>query len=225
MRNQAESPLLRLPGELRNRIYELAVGGNIIVVTKSYKRWRKTSVYLTSADPSGPDAKSAQASIRAPVSGIFTIGLVCRQLHRETALSQYAKNLFHFDSMTAGQILLESLNSAQRALLTSISIQVGTYFVTRWFFGWVIDLRTSLDETGISLPKLKHVYFGPELVKGTHWDDEEAILNRIGVWHNMKIGSGRNEGISFILLDVFSGMENRDQAKTIILNWDGEASV
>jgi len=220
-----ESSLLRLPGELRNHIYELAVGGNIIVVTKSYKRPGKTLVYLTSANTSGPDARSAQVSIRAPVSGIFTIGLVCRQLHREAALSQYVKNLFHFDSMIAGQILLESLNSAQRALLTSIFIQVGTYFVTRWFFDWVIDLRTSLDETGISLPKLKHVYFSPELVKGTPWDDEEAILNKIGIWCNLKIGSGRNEGISFILLDVFSGMENRDQAKTIILNWDGEASV
>ena len=220
-----ESPLLRLPGELRNRIYELAVGRNIIVVTKSYKRPVKASVYLTSAKTSGPDAKSAQVSIRAPVSGIFTIGLVCRQLNREIALIQYANNLFHFDSMTAGQILLDSLNNAQRALLTSISIKIGNYFVTRWFFDWVIDLRTSLDETGISLPKLKHVYFSPELVKGTPWDDEEAILHSIGIWCDLKIGSGRNEGISFILLDVFSGLENRDQAKTIKLNWDGETCV
>jgi len=213
LRNQAESPLLRLPGELRNRIYELAVGGNIIVVTKSYKRWRKTSVYLTSADPSGPDAKSAQASIRAPVSGIFTIGLVCRQLHRETALSQYARNLFHFDNMYYGRDFVDSLSSAQRALVTSISVRIGTYFVTRWFNSYP---RKGLDMPSIFLPQVERVYISPEHLKSCPWSDEETVLKVIG--HNLKIGTGRKERVSLILLDVFQGMENQDQTKTIKLS-------
>ncbi|KAI4611745.1 hypothetical protein J4E83_007996 [Alternaria metachromatica] len=220
LRNQAESPLLRLPGELRNRIYELAVGGNIIVVSSSYKRWRKMSVYLTSADPSGPDAKSAQASIRAPVSDIFTIGLVCRQLHRETALIQYAKNLFHLDNIYYGRDFVDSLSSAQRALVTSISVRIGTYFVARWFNSYP---RKDLDMPSLFLPQVERVYISPEHFKSHPWSDEETLLKVIG--HNLKIGTGRKEGISVMVFDVFQGMENRDQAKTIKLGWDGEAFV
>ncbi|KAI4931943.1 uncharacterized protein J4E92_003841 [Alternaria infectoria] len=215
-----ESPLIRLPGELRNRIYELAVGGNIIAVTGFYRRPGKLSVYLTSANTSGPDAKSAQASLRAPVSGIFTIGLVCRQLHRETALIQYAKNLFHFDIMYHGQEFVDSLSSAQRALLTSISVRIDTYSMARWLYRYP---RKSPDVLGLFLPQVERVYISPEQFKSHHWWDEERILKVIG--HNLKIGTGRKECVSLSLIDVFQGMKKQDQTKTIKLSWDGETPV
>ncbi|KAI4659039.1 uncharacterized protein J4E78_005462 [Alternaria triticimaculans] len=222
-----ESPLLRLPGELRNRIYELAVGGNIIVVTKSYTRPGKTSVCLTSANTSGPDAKSAQASIRAPVSGIFTIGLVCRQLHRETALSQYAKNLFHFDNMYHGRDFVDSLSSAQRALLTSISVNVEDYFRSDFSWNFISSTwtwRSVVDtDTEIFLPQLESVYISAQDPKGSFLAAEEEVLHTVG--RKLKIGTSRKEGVSLIILNVFRGTENRDQAKMIKLSWNGEAFV
>ncbi|KAG9204180.1 hypothetical protein G6514_001819 [Epicoccum nigrum] len=65
-RNQRLSPLLRLPGEIRNRIYFYAVGNGPLPI------------------PSGHTSPN--------LFGLHTLSKVCRQLHAETRLLPYALN-------------------------------------------------------------------------------------------------------------------------------------
>ncbi|KAI4644342.1 hypothetical protein J4E93_006243 [Alternaria ventricosa] len=214
LRNQIESPLLRLPGELRNRICELAVGGNIIVVRSCYKRPGKISVHLTSADTPGPVTS---------VSGIFTMGLACRQLHQEIALTQYTKNIFHFDGVQAFRTFVEGLTTAQRALLTSVSINVEDYLGPKLYWDLFTNVWKGHEGTKIFLPELERVYINAPDRQLSLLVHVEVVLHIL--WEKLKIGTERKEGISLMAFDVFRGMENRDQAKTIKLSWGGEAFV
>ncbi|KAI4931577.1 hypothetical protein J4E85_004171 [Alternaria conjuncta] len=217
-RNQTESPLLRLPGELRNRIYELVVGGNIIFVSGSLQRPEKALVDLMTPGV-------AQKSTWTFVSGIFTIGLACRQLHRETALTQYTKNVFHFDDMQSGRAFVNGLTSTQRALLTSISVNVVDYFSADPSWDLMLSMWSSVVDTDIDmfLPELEIVYISAQDRTGSFRANEEEVLHTVG--RKLKIGTSRKEGVSLMILDVFRGMENKDQAKTIKLSWNGEAFV
>ncbi|KAH6864804.1 hypothetical protein BKA58DRAFT_462254 [Alternaria rosae] len=225
LRNQAESSLLRLPGELRNRIFELVVGGNIVVVSTWTQQPAKPFVYLTSADSSGSDAKGTQASSRAPALGIFTIGLVCRQLHQETALTQYIKNIFHFDDMEAGRAFVDGLTSTQRALLTSISLNVEGYFGIDFSWDFISSMWRYVadNDTDMFLPELERVYISVDDQKGSLQAKEKEVLHAIG--RKLKIRIAREECVSLMNLDVFQGMENRSQAKTTKLSWNGGAPV
>jgi len=211
-----ESPLLRLPGELRNRIYELVVGENIIVVSSSYKRPGKTSVYLTSAGTPGPVTS---------VSGIFTIGLACRQLHQETAPTQYTKNIFHFDDGQAGRAFVEGLTSAQRALLTSISVNFADYVRENYIWDTISSTWSDVKDTypDMFLPEVERVYIYVDDHKGSLRANEEKVVHRVG--RKLKIGTSRKEGVSLMILNVFRGMEIRDQAKTIKMSSNCEALV
>ncbi|KAI4634112.1 uncharacterized protein J4E87_001282 [Alternaria ethzedia] len=217
-RNQTESPLLRLPGELRNRIYELVVGGNIIFVSGLLQRPEKALVDLMTPGV-------AQKSTWTSVSRIFTIGLACRQLHRETALTQYTKNVFHFDDMQSGRAFVNGLTSTQRALLTSISVNVVDYFSADPSWDLMLSMWSSVVDTDIDmfLPELEIVYISAQDRTGSFRANEEEVLHTVG--RKLKIGTSRKEGVSLMILDVFRGMENRDQAKTIKLSWNGEAFV
>ena len=200
----------------------MVVGGNIIIVSGLRQRAEKTSVDLITL---GAAEEGAQKSSCTSVSGIFTIGLACRQLHRETALTQYTKNIFHFDDMQSGRAFVNSLTSTQRALLTSVSVNVEDYFrgVLSWDFmsnvwSYVVD-----TDIAMFLPELESVYISAQNPKGSFLANEEEVLHTVG--RKLKIGTSRKEGVSLMILDVFRGMENRDHAKTIKLSWNGEAFV
>ena len=73
------------------------------------------------------------------------------------------------------------------------------------------------------LPELERVYICVDYHQGSIRATEEKVFHRVGL--KLKIGTSRKEGVSLTILDVFRGMENRDQAKTIKLSWNGEAFV
>jgi hypothetical protein len=70
LRNQCESPLLRLPGEIKNQVYEYALGG------KTWTIWR-------GQDDVCNKRKDALALLR-----------VCRQLHADTAALPFKLSIF-----------------------------------------------------------------------------------------------------------------------------------
>ncbi|KAI4673376.1 uncharacterized protein J4E88_008989 [Alternaria novae-zelandiae] len=78
----AKSPLLRLPAELRNQIFALALTQPIIEIFWSRARWR----FMFSED-CRPDY------VRQPLNLLF----VCRQTHAETATLPYKLNTFAVD--------------------------------------------------------------------------------------------------------------------------------
>jgi hypothetical protein len=87
LRNQKNSPLLRLPGEIRNKIYEYAYGGMII------------KVY---GDPEGDSIHEQGSWTRLSFSleDLFTSTMVCRQIHSEIGLIPLLNNELWFEMGT-----------------------------------------------------------------------------------------------------------------------------
>jgi hypothetical protein len=116
-RNQQQSPLLRLPGEIRNRIYEYALGGVILYVyrpSKSPKPYhllvRQAGSSLSSASSTGP-------------SHTFSLTRVSRQIHAET--QHLPVPLTHFrvrGGAGSFNAFLDRLSDSQRSAITTIQI-------------------------------------------------------------------------------------------------------
>jgi hypothetical protein len=80
--NSTRSPLLRLPAELRNRVYKYALSGMQICFRPKSEDGREARVY-----PKG-------TSEGRPATKFLTLTSVCHQLHRETKLMPFHQNDF-----------------------------------------------------------------------------------------------------------------------------------
>jgi hypothetical protein len=137
--NQSDSPLLCLPGELRNRIYDLVLGGKTICV--EFKTWQKVEknghialvphfkyhykIMNTKTNPWAPYlAKAIEQS--EGLSGTFTLlNGVCRQLHEETAVLPYKLNRWAFANyLTMWNFLMveRHLTRAQREAIEELVV-------------------------------------------------------------------------------------------------------
>jgi len=100
IRNQQDSPLLRLPGELRNRIYEYALG-DFQIFFKDRSVGRGVEVYTTNEE-------ADKRMIRAPhFQGLTT---TCRQVHAETKLLPFALNEFTGDIFDVKPFLIANVH-------------------------------------------------------------------------------------------------------------------
>ncbi|KAK4097674.1 hypothetical protein N658DRAFT_518468 [Parathielavia hyrcaniae] len=111
-RNHQNSPLLRLPPELRNRIYELVLDvGQIHVCFKKWKHRVQTRsgqrYYETTEggfccrilDRDQNPWKTIDAAFEcSPRRGMTLLSPVCRQLYHETALLPFRLNAWSFES-------------------------------------------------------------------------------------------------------------------------------
>ncbi|KAJ4296249.1 beta transducin [Kalmusia sp. IMI 367209] len=91
--NSIDSPLLRLPSEIRNRIFAYAMGGHVITikVTKTFDIDAFTISHKL-CSTSRQRGKRTRDSAAPP----WQLPLVCRQLYAETALLPYSLNSFRF---------------------------------------------------------------------------------------------------------------------------------
>lgn len=132
-RNSRESTLLRLPGELRNKIYKYSVGGFIIhsrpaEVTRDSNsneiQAQQLEYCITGMLNAGPQYKPLQATLGMygqakwptdglPVNRIFNLSSTCRQIRSETASfeSPYASNYFRFEDTRSYNRLLGAMLS------------------------------------------------------------------------------------------------------------------
>jgi len=164
-RNSTESPLLRLSGELRNRILGYVVGGHIVVLDDSLGS-RPTGA------PSGVplpyrlttySQTNFQDSIGMKcVSQSLNVTLVCRQLYFESAPLQFKITSFHFRSLQAFKLFTEVLTSRQRSAIKAISI--GHLFLsqTRLFSS---SRESPQIHPRLSLPGLSKVYLAPDAMR------------------------------------------------------------
>ncbi len=110
-RNQQFSPLLRLPPELRNRIYELVLDvGQINVCFKKWEhklrtrngqRYYETTVggfWCRILDKDQNPWREPKAA-PPPRRGLKLLSPVCRQLYHETALLPFRLNAWSFESL------------------------------------------------------------------------------------------------------------------------------
>ncbi|KAF2192808.1 hypothetical protein K469DRAFT_621457 [Zopfia rhizophila CBS 207.26] len=118
--NQKMSPLLRLPGELRNHIYELILGGKVIYIQyqtyesqgwnpikETYKstiprfRFHCTVFNQPVKLPSIVFPEFAPQMQGKGEEGFTLLNGVCRQLYNDTAVLPYELNAWVFSSYTA----------------------------------------------------------------------------------------------------------------------------
>ncbi|KAH7076356.1 hypothetical protein BKA63DRAFT_564750 [Paraphoma chrysanthemicola] len=117
--NASRSSLLRLPGELRNKIYKFAIGSHYyhieeVTHSRTEKSWWVKTIgraYLSPKD-------------KTPQSTAFHLPEVCRQIYSETATLAYALNTFIIDFDTGGnKDLIKNLLPAQKNAIRSVMPQ------------------------------------------------------------------------------------------------------
>ena len=105
--NRQRSPLLRLPAELRNKIYEYALGGMQLRISYSERKFALLSAL--SYDPS--------VSL-TPLHRFVGLTLVSRQLYAETKILPF--ELCTMDIIRSSFYQIERLNTTQRQAISII---------------------------------------------------------------------------------------------------------
>lgn len=142
VKSNAESPLLRLPAEIRNLIWSFACGGQLVTTTYSFFRLGDDNkggafCYLTDKDLVANAQKSRDLSdyFRRPVrvASAFQLPRVCRQIYSETALRSYRDNTFFLHSTIASEYgSFERLMAAQRRAITTVELRSDILYATTW---------------------------------------------------------------------------------------------
>ncbi|KAF2996838.1 hypothetical protein E8E13_003511 [Curvularia kusanoi] len=111
-RNQEQSPLLRLPRELRDKIWYHVIGNNYISM-KPYPQ-----EHLACAEYPG--------CTTMPLIKLFALGSTCRQLHGETALLPFRLCAMDYGRLYSVAVFewLGRLSGEQRAAITEMKMPV-----------------------------------------------------------------------------------------------------
>lgn len=165
-RNQQLSPLLRLPPELRNRIYELVLDVGQIHVC--FKRWEHKPrlrngqrYYKTTEGGFGcrilergqnpwQSAKSIQPS---PTRGMTLLSPVCRQLYHETALLPYSLNAWSFETRHVMERYLIKEKRLPRPHRRAIKLLYSQHVLPSSIEKYFGGLKTVMLEYGITMTK------------------------------------------------------------------------
>ncbi|KAF2648572.1 hypothetical protein K491DRAFT_722463 [Lophiostoma macrostomum CBS 122681] len=164
--NSAESPLLRIPGEIRNLIYEYASGGYIIRVTKisnasSSRMLEYSAIRAPFRHGHKLDLGKFPPSSLLPAGLIFNLGRICSQIRAETQhLDPYACNLFACNDFPAYETFFHNvLHTHQRAAIHAMALfDVDKFLETMmedWSLAQLRPLRASAFLT--FLPKLDRI--------------------------------------------------------------------
>ena len=201
-RNSTESPLLRLPGELRNRILGYVVGGHIVVLFDSPRsrpagapsglplQFRFTACSQTNFHDSYGMKRVSQS---------LTVTLVCRQLYFESAPLLFEINSFNFRSVQAFELFAETLTSRQRSAIKTISISYNYVSTTRLFStsGELPQIHPRL-----LLPGLSKVYLAPDAIE--HLRDGATTREKlVEAMRLLNLGGHEGEGVWIGCFDVF----------------------
>ncbi|KAF2132417.1 hypothetical protein P153DRAFT_429557 [Dothidotthia symphoricarpi CBS 119687] len=135
--NQSNSPLLRLPANVRERIYKHVLGGNTInICYKTYQLDRTGYDKPPILSPvfkyhctvfkgkASPYKQTEQPWIKTS-TGFTLLNGVCRQLHQETSIMPYELNVIAFDShLTMWNFLFmeNRLSRKQRHAITHLML-------------------------------------------------------------------------------------------------------
>ncbi|KAF2831423.1 hypothetical protein CC86DRAFT_378266 [Ophiobolus disseminans] len=104
LRNQQESPLLRLPGELRNRVYdEVFRDTSLHVGYRHIGVWDPATPYFIRVTQENEGEGNSRVKGIANISGLIT---VCQQIYDETKTFSLSRTVFYFENSRTRQQLL-----------------------------------------------------------------------------------------------------------------------
>ncbi|KAF1840370.1 uncharacterized protein K460DRAFT_410962 [Cucurbitaria berberidis CBS 394.84] len=144
-RNASNSPLLRLPGEIRNHIWALAMGGHYIKIEEVVYRKTTESLWMKTT-------YRAPANIEDRICppSAFRFPEVCRQIYSETATLGYKLNTFVFDHyISYNSKWMARLLPGQKSAITSVVLE------SVMFEGYVANI--SVGSLRLTLPNLKRI--------------------------------------------------------------------
>jgi len=143
-RNDRVSPLLRLPGELKNHIYEY-------VLTVSYPLCFSRKKHATKKTKKSRDKKLLRV-IQFDISLLH----VCRKIHHDTALLPFSLNTIQCDSLMVVQRLQTHLSVEQRQAVRVFRMKANLQHrdkLKRHLSGEA----PKVESLSTSLPALRHV--------------------------------------------------------------------
>ncbi|RYO63426.1 hypothetical protein AA0113_g6119 [Alternaria arborescens] len=112
LRNQEASPLLQLPGEIRNKIYQYALGGHHIYLDEHQPSFKRLVI------------RRAEGK-RISKDGLFALGYTCRQTHSESAILLFSLNEFIGYFWSTFEIQrCELFSPSQRNAIRNISVTI-----------------------------------------------------------------------------------------------------
>jgi hypothetical protein len=125
--NAVQSPLLSLPPEIRNEIWEYAVGHHQIDI-HNYSRIQRWDIKLTHISRPLNKGPNASSSFVAPT---FAVHKVCRQMYAEASAMIYTLNNFGFDNFDTFDRWILNRAPGQMRLVVSLNIPFGYYSLYR----------------------------------------------------------------------------------------------
>jgi hypothetical protein len=114
VRNQRKSRLLRLPGELRNKIYEYTFSDAIVSVFRSSK--------LPGYVEMKPHIRSRASYRTTTPDNLVALTKTCRQIFAESRLLLFRLVTFHVHSDGSLGHFLKTLESSQQDVITTVQI-------------------------------------------------------------------------------------------------------
>jgi hypothetical protein len=121
-RNATASPLLRLPPEIRNKIWGFAMGGQLVVLPDEDDSKGCAMRIKVKDDCTGDIPLTFRTHLEATkLRAAFHLPEVCRQVYSETVLTSYRENVFLCGSVYPTiKMSFGRLKAAQRKAITAV---------------------------------------------------------------------------------------------------------
>jgi hypothetical protein len=157
----ATQSLLSLPPEIRNMIWEYAVGHHQIDI-HNYSRVQRWDIKLTHISRPLNKGPNASSNFVAPT---FAVHKVCRQMYVETSAMIYTLNNFGFDNFDTFDRWILNRALGQMRLVVSLNIPFGYYSLYRDGFRKLLR-QTFPSITRVSL-HIKMAEMNQRVIPGT----------------------------------------------------------
>ena len=223
-RNSKESSLLRLPGELRNKIYKYATSGQIISLRRTFLVKDRSLCPVKSClrSPAAPfeSLRRDHESNGFWPANLVNLEAVCKQACAETGVIDiWANNTFIFESPIAYRLTMEQLPMDQREKFRVIVLYqpVDTDTLTGSTIGPSSLWACGLDPFRTFLPKLEKIILHRPTRRSLKTSRDEAdwllasVLHfeRLGLFNTRSHVRGRDTGHEFLSASAYDFLQDR----------------
>ncbi|KAF2831269.1 hypothetical protein CC86DRAFT_401812 [Ophiobolus disseminans] len=174
--NCLQSPLLRLPAELRNYVFKLVLGGmEILIKSKENRRYKN-------ANPTHYRAIRLMNYTRHRISYGSPVKIlrVSRQIYLQCSTLVYTLNTFDFANPIALKIWYLYRRKAQIDMVHTIKVNDDILFLTK-------NRRLELQPLTSMFPNLTTVVMGPYRYEDSKWQRGISDEHTMDAWGNEAI--------------------------------------